>query len=342
MKLVPRSRKQWALVAAAVVVALGATVATPLVVERLTGLPEGVALRIGDGEITVAALDRRMEAMRGLYGVQEPEGGSELDRFRRDSAKSVAVSEILHRAAGDQGIVITDEQARASLDEVIKRSFEGDRAAFVRSLGASGAAESTVLDEIKRQLAVIRLMDEVTQDVPDVREEDLRAEFGKRKTELTNPERRRLRNIVVTSKESAARLIARIDAGADFASVARANSLDQSTKSSGGDLGTVTAEQLDPAYARLAFGDVGVGGSFGPVKTQHGWNVGQVVEIDRARPLSFDEAKDRLRQDMERERRLDAWRRWLGDQIRGADVTYADEYRPADPELGTSPRPPGP
>lgn len=331
MKLVPRSRKQWAQVVAAVLI-VGAVTATPLVVERLTGMPDGVALRISDHEVTVAALDRRMEALRGLYGVQRPESGPELDRFRRDSAKSVAVSEIVHRVATEKGIVITDAEARTSLDEVIKQSFAGDRAAFVRSLGAAGASETTVLDEIKRQLAVVRLMDEITREVPDVSEEELRAEFGRRQAELARPERRRLRNIVVTSEQSAERLVARLDAGTGFASLARKNSLDQSTRSAGGDLGTVTAEQLEPAYARLAFGDVGVGEWFGPVKTQHGWNVGQVVQIDRARPMSFDEVAGTLRQDVERERRLAAWRQWLGGQIRAADVTYTDEYRPADPD----------
>lgn len=330
-KLVPRSRKARTLVAAAVV-AVSAAVATPSVVEQLTGLPDGVALRLGNTEVTVAALDRRMEAMRGLYGVQEPGGGPELDRFRRDSAKSVAVSEVLHRAAMEKGIAVTDTEARASLGEVINRSFDGDKEAFVQSLGAAGTSEATVLDEIKRQLAVVRLMDEVTRKVPDVRPSELRAEFDKRKAQLTRPERRRLRNIVVTSKASAERVIARIESGSDFASLARAHSLDQRTRSSGGDLGTVTKEQLEPAYAGRAFGDVRVGGYFGPVKTQHGWNVGQVVQIDRARPSSFDGAKGELRQDMERERRLKAWRLWLGDQIRAADVTYADEYRPADPD----------
>ncbi len=75
-----------------------------------------------------------------------------------------------------------------------------------------------------------------------------------------------------------------------------------------------------------------VGGVFGPVQTQYGWNVGKVIQILPPAPAVFDQIKDDLRQQLQLDRQLTIWRDWMAGAIRKAHVRYADGYRPADPD----------
>lgn len=83
------------------------------------------------------------------------------------------------------------------------------------------------------------------------------------KHEMVSPERRRLRNIVVDSERMALSIVERAARGADFARLAAEYSLDQSTNDKGGELGALTADQLDKEFATAAFRSKD-GATFGP------------------------------------------------------------------------------
>jgi peptidyl-prolyl cis-trans isomerase C len=107
--------------------------------------------------------------------------------------------------------------------------------------------------------------------------------------------------------------------------------LDGGTRDKQGDLGVLTAAQLEPEYAKAAFA-APPGTVFGPVQTRFGWNVGQVTEVVPSTQPAFDQVKERVRDEARSERALGVWRTWLGERIRQAAVEYADDYRPADPD----------
>lgn len=296
-----------------------------------SGLPEDAAFAYGDQVVTTRELDRRAQALEALYGIVAPEPRAEADRFRRDLAKSVAVSQILDDAARERDIRIADKQARDVLDRYIATQFgDGGRQAFVRALGNVGTSETAVLDEVKRQLAVGRLMAQVVGEAA-VDDAALRRAFAERKATLGVPERRVVRNIVVASRQDAADALRRLRAGESFAAVASASSLDASTKGSGGLLGELAREQLEEPVAEQVFGTPS-GGVFGPVQGRYGWNVGRVDAVRPPVEARFGDVREELRETLRAEDSLRRWRDWLGERIRSAEVTYAEAYRPADPD----------
>lgn len=307
-------------------------------------LPDGVAFRYGDHDVPIEELDRHVQMLRALYGVQAPHG-KRLDRFRRDVAKSYAVSLILDDAAADHDIQVADKQARDTLTRFVgERLGAGPDAysRFIATLADSGTSERVVLEELKRRLAMTRLFDTVTRDVGEPSDQDVRAAFDARQDHLATPERRRISNIVVQTKDDAAQVLRELEGGASFADVAARSSLDGSTRDKGGDLGTLSRDELEPDFADAAFA-ADAGEPFGPVRTQHGWNVGKVARVVPGAPARFDAIKDELRQELASERALTEWRAWLRAAIADADVRYADDYRPADPAAppDTSPTEPG-
>lgn len=335
----PRSRKARIILAVVLVAVLGAG-AGGYFWFRADTLPDGVAFRFDGQDVTADQLNEEAATLRGLYGVQPPTDPSTMDTFRRAMAKASAVSRILERAARDANIVIADKNARDVLTRYISQQF-GDGASgrdeFVRALGSVGTSEPAVLKEISRLLAVSQLFNRVTEGTT-VTDEEVRQAFEQRRTQLGTPEQREIRNIVVGSEDQANQLLTRLRGGASFEDLAKQYSLDGSTRDSGGDLGVVSAVQLDGKFAQAAFG-APLNDVFGPVQTEHGWNIGKIVRIVPPVPAVLDTVKDGLRQQLVLEKSMNRWRDWLGEQIRDARVRYADDYRPSDPDAPPSAQP---
>lgn len=327
--LVPTGRAR--LVSLVLGVLVAASAATQVGIAWATALPDNAVLRAGDTVVTEDVFQQRVDVLEALYGIKPPEQGPKLDKFNKDAAKSIALSLVLDRAAQERNVVIADKKAQEALDKMIEEQLPGGRDAFVQHLGSQGIAERDVLDEIERQLVTTKLFEQVTADVTPATDKEVRQAYQDRKQEMVRPEQRHLRNIVVDSRDKAKQVLDQAKGGADFAQLAAEHSLDQSTKEKGGDLGTLSADQLDKKYAGAAF-QADENSFFGPVQTQHGWNIGQVLKITPAKQLSFDQVKKQLEAELTNKRKLDTWRTWLGNQIKAADVEYADEYRPDNPD----------
>ncbi|WP_067430599.1 peptidylprolyl isomerase [Nocardioides jensenii] len=297
-----------------------------------TGLPDDAALKYHDDVITTSELDDRVDVLTALYGIQKPAGDKEKDKFERDVAKAVAVSLILDDAAKDRDIVISDKSARDTLASMVDNQLANSQKDFTALLAKFGIGEDDVLDEVKRQQAIALLFREVTKsDLDKLTADDVRAYYDQDPSRFATPEQRHLRNIVVATKRDANAVVAALRRGDDFRAVARTVSRDDATRDNGGDLGTVAQAELDPTFAEKAFA-AKPGTVFGPVKTAYGWNVGQVVKVVPARQRPFAKIKDQVADTLRSERALEVWRDWLGDEIKDADVEYADDYRPEHPD----------
>lgn len=300
---------------------------------RDTHVPDGVAFRAYGQDVTIAQLDDDARTETALYGLRPPTDGPALDQFRKDFAKAIAVSTIIDHEAADRNIVVAQRQASDVLARFITQNYGEGPAGhdlFVQDLANKGTSEPKVLDELKRQMTVRELAARVTAGVT-VSDEDVRRAFDQHPAQLATPERRDIANIVVSDKTAADDIVGQLRAGANFDQLAGQRSLDGATKGRGGDLGPVSADQLDTGYAAVAF-QAPVGAVFGPVQTQYGFNVGQVRSVQPPAPAVFDQVKDQLRQSLADEQVMAKWNAFLVDAIKRAHVLYADEYRPADPD----------
>ncbi|NKQ55487.1 hypothetical protein HFP15_21620 [Amycolatopsis sp. K13G38] len=327
--LVPSGfRAQAALAAVFVVIAGGS--GGNLVLRELGKLPDGAVFRAGDTVVTENQLQHRVTLMRFLYGVQQPTDPAGLDQFKRSVAKAVAVSDIVDDAARGAGIVVADKAASDQLDKLVSDNGT-DRRTFIQQLGANGVSEQDVLGEIKRQQAGARLFQQMTAPVKATTDADAQKYYDENRAQMVSPEQRELSNIVVSAPDQAQLVAQQARSGADFGALATQYSIDGSTKGKGGALGTVTASQLDPGYAKAAFA-APAGSVFGPVQTQSGWNVGRVVVIHPGSPLSFDQVKDAIKTKLDNDAKLKVWDDFLVTKIKAAHVEYAPAYLPADPD----------
>jgi peptidyl-prolyl cis-trans isomerase D len=161
--------------------------------------------------------------------------------------------------------------------------------------------ESVALQYVRLGLDDVAAGVEVTEDALRRHYEEVAAE------RYVSPERRRARHILVESgtDDAAARaraeqLLARARAGEDFAALAARNSDDPGSKDQGGDLGWSTRESFVAAFADALFG-MDKGELRGPVKTQFGYHIIRLDEVEAAHQRSFDEVRAELEGDFRRD-----------------------------------------
>ena len=174
--------------------------------------------------------------------------------------------------------------------------------------------EDRVLSDtlIRRQVA-----DRVTEDM-------LRARYGAHIEGLAARAEVWARHILLDSEVRAREVIAALDAGADFAALARERSLGP-TAEHGGDIDYFTRDNMIPGFAAAAFAlEVGHY-SPDPVRTEFGWHVIMVEDRRAEGAASFEEMRDELRESAIREL-LDSLLR----DLRGrAEIEYPEAPRKA-------------
>lgn len=313
-------------------VALLAGAGTAFALSNRGGCPgKGDAIKVEGTEVSEAEFNRRLDLLRALYDVRPPTDPAKVATFRGDAAKGMAVAILVSHDVEERNLQSADKVVRDRLDGFIKQRYpQGGRDQFIQALGAYGVSEDDVLSEFRRILDTQNLFKAVVADVK-VDEAQISEAFEERKNQLAIPEKRLLRHLVVKTEEEAKQALARINGPETFEDVAKAVSLDASTKDKGGDLGSVSRAQLDPTFGAAAF-EAARGATFGPVQTKNGWHVGLVQDVAAGRPVTLEEVHDSLRDTLVGEASLAKWRGYLADRIRTADACYAKGNRPADPK----------
>lgn len=103
------------------------------------------------------------------------------------------------------------------------------------------------------------------------------------------------RHILVKTEEEAKSIITELDKGADFATLAKKDSIDPAA-GSGGDLGYFGHDDMVKEFADAAFALPAGQYSKIPVKTEFGWHVIKVEDHRIGKPPSFEEARQELNQ----------------------------------------------
>ncbi|TLY98463.1 MAG: hypothetical protein E6K39_20455, partial [Gammaproteobacteria bacterium] len=139
---------------------------------------------------------------------------------------------------------------------------------------------------------------------------DLRAAYEKAKGRLEVPEKRHARHVLITGKDDAAALaqaqkvLAEAKAGKDFGELAQQYSQDPGSAHNGGDLGWAERSAFVAPFADALFG-MKVGEIKGPVKTQFGYHIIRLDEIQAGKSKSFEEARSDLEAQIKRDRATD-------------------------------------
>lgn len=145
-----------------------------------------------------------------------------------------------------------------------------------------------------------------------VSSDEARRYFDQHQTDFAQPLRLRPRHIflaapqgsdVIEGKRAAMEeIVARLNAGEDFASLAAEVSEDEATRFNGGDLGFLGRDRV-PLEFWSAIENLPVNGPVARVQSHLGFHAGQILEVRPARTMTFEEARPEIRQILAGEKR---------------------------------------
>ena len=124
-------------------------------------------------------------------------------------------------------------------------------------------------------------------------EDSLKALYDEQLETLRLDEEVRARHILVPTEDEARQLMARLRAGADFARLARTQSIDEASAKDGGDLGYFTRAAMVEPFADVAF-STSAGEVSEPFETQFGWHIVKVEDRRQRRAPTFEELRPQL------------------------------------------------
>jgi len=232
-----------------------------------------LAARANGQPIYLADYERELgqyESWLASQGIDpnSPEGQENLNQ-RRDWILNVMIEQVLtEQMAAAEGVFVSDEEVDADIQSMIEEN--GGPEAFRAKLAEWGETEEDAWREVRAQMIGGRMTTRVVEGVP------------------TTAEHVHARHILVDTMEEADRILAQLQASADFSTLARAYSQDTSTRDNGGDLGFFPRGILvAPEVERAAF-DLQPGQFSGVVTSVLGYHIVQVVERDPARPVTQD------------------------------------------------------
>lgn len=131
--------------------------------------------------------------------------------------------------------------------------------------------------------------------LPAASEEKIQARYAQQYAGRPATEETRARHILVSTEAEAKRLIAELNKGADFPTLAKQSSKDPD-RETGGDLGFFRRDQVWPDFADLAFSLQPGQFSQTPIKNEFGWHVVKVEERRIVAPPTYSDMYEKLRQ----------------------------------------------
>jgi len=199
----------------------------------------------------------------------------------------------LKRYAGQRGLPPTmpkGQQRAALIEELINRELIYQDAV---SIGIDQTP--AIINEVAHQRVnlIASSMLNRSSDRFAVSDEELKKEYENRKGELGGKELK-ARHILLENEDDAKTVIAELDKGADFATLASKKSTGPSA-GDGGDLGWFSTEQMVKPFSDAANKLEKGSYSKTPVKTQFGWHVILLEDTRLVNPPSFDEVREQIR-----------------------------------------------
>jgi peptidyl-prolyl cis-trans isomerase C len=254
-----------------------------------TALLLGATLALGTTACTKPADDAAKPASPTSAAAAE-KASPTLVTVNGKAINSQLLDTFLQAVTGKPAAEATKEQRDALLEQLVNMTLAA-QAAEKDGLGASADVKAR-LDLLNMQILAEAASEKYVKSHP-VSEDEVKAAYD---SEVANmPKEYKARHILVEKKETADAIIKELQAGGDFAKIAKAQSKDPGSAAKGGDLGWFSAQTMvkpfSDALAKLEKGQT----TTEPVQTEYGFHVIQLEDTRAPNAPAFEEVKEQVR-----------------------------------------------
>ena len=308
------------------------TVLANNVIPTPTSVPAGAVAVVGEGVIEQEEFDllvnQRERVMASAGGEFPPAGTREYEEVKNALISLLVQREQFLQEAAALGITVSAEDVAARLAELIDELFDGDDEHYRQELDQQSLTEQQVLETLELQMLHDKLLAKLTAGL-SVTDEEIETFYAENQQAFSTPDSRLVAHILVESQADADGLHTQLQAGADFAELARDHSIDTGTAESGGEYEAVRGYSV-PEFETIAY-ELATGEISEPVETQFGWHVIKALEdIVPASVQPLDDVREQIEGLIRREKETVTTERWasaLEEKYEGK-VLFAPGFEP--------------
>ena len=254
---------------------------------------------------TVASVDGNKITKDDLYEIMSAQyGGSIVD--------TLITNKVIELEAEKQGVEISSDAIEEELDAFIE-SYGGEDS-FNSALEYSGIT----LDDFKYDIEIYLMTKELMSPDIEITEEDMETYFEENKADFAQPEQVRASHILVEDEATAKEVLEKINAGEDFAELAKEYSTDGSAEN-GGDLGFFGTGEMVEAFETAAFA-LEVGEVSDIVETEHGYHIIKVTDKQEAADAVYEDHKEEIKEILIEEEMNANYSTWLEELKESYDI----------------------
>lgn len=279
-----------------------------IIAALIAGIIISVSIVYSQGQV-VARINDETISKEDLYNLLvEQNGQAALDALIDQS--------IIKQEAAKQKIVISEQTIDKEMEE-LEQSY-GSEEEFNTALATYG----TTLEKVKEDLAVSLMVEKLLEPEISITEEEIKTYFEEHKEEFATAEKVKASHILTASEEEAKKVKEKLDAGEDFATLAKEYSTDTATSEQGGDLGLFAKGDMVAEFEEVAF-SLEAGSISAPVKTEYGYHIIKVVEKQAAKEANYEDSKAEIKELLFQEEIQAKYTTWLEAQREEYDIKNA-------------------
>ena len=196
----------------------------------------------------------------------------------------------LQAVTGKPASEATKEQRDALLDQLVNMTLAA-QAAEKDGL-AKNPDVAARINLLRTQILAEAASDKYAKAHP-VSDDEIKAEYDTQVAMM--PKEYKARHILVKTEDAAKAVIKDLEAGGDFAKIAKAQSKDPGSAANGGDLGWFSGQSMvkpfSDALAKLEKGAT----TTAPIQTQYGWHVIRLEDTRTSEAPAFDDVKEQVK-----------------------------------------------
>lgn len=291
---------------------------------------ERVAAVVNHEIVLLSEVEDRARPM--MAEIQEQGSGREraIARLERETLERIVDETLIAQEASRLQIAVTPDEVDRTVDSV-KAQNKISQDQLIEALRASGMGYEQYLEELKRQILRMKVLNVQVRSRVSVTDDEVRRYYDQNLRRAGADVRVRFRQIFVQIPENAPRalvrerkkraeaLAVRVRGGEDFGQIARLESDDLLSRADGGEPGWTGRGVLPPELEEIMFA-LEPNDLRGPVYTDRGAYIVELLERKASAARPFDEIKEELRAQMAQEETERATRVWLVDVRRRAYV----------------------
>lgn len=287
-----------------------------------------------DGEsILLSDYNKVADPIIEAYTKENPDlaGSAKLGELKKEILQQMIDEKLILKAAKKKSIQIPKVKVDQGVRD-IKSRFPSEQA-FDEEMKKQKMTLDAFRKKVEEQLMMMQVVDaEVRQKVVAPTDEQAKKYYDENKDKMVEPEMVRARHILIkvdakadeTSRAKALQTIQdikkKIDAGEDFAELAKKFSEDPGSAKKGGDLGPFPRGVMVKEFEDTAF-NLNVGKVSDIVKTDYGYHIIRCEERKVEQKKSFDEVKEYIKEFLFRKEMEEKYTAWIDGIRKKAKIT---------------------